>query len=310
MSTELTLHRVPFIHIYRDLSFRDFFQRYDPWRDGKVIAATYSFGHKEFTFWATLRPESTIYVDQKYEPAATEFVKRYPWFEVRAVPHLHSKAVFFEQSGVLLVGSENLYAPTSCFSEVMLETSVPENERAPVRQLLFGGLGGRLCLCRYGVKDIRLHGEGIHEGTPFVPSNIEVDHWDLISNTLAFGPQGLTSPDPELHNPGRLYAVFEYEIGAAKRYLAMDRGYGYCGDLDEDAFSWLCENCIIETVHERYEGGHFPSYHPVPLQCLPSRAIWFGGVRDRGKHDAIKVAVPQVDITRRKVRRKDSLTAD
>lgn len=30
MSKELTLHQVPFNHLYRDLSFEDFFKRYDP----------------------------------------------------------------------------------------------------------------------------------------------------------------------------------------------------------------------------------------------------------------------------------------
>src|SRR5436190_12354812 len=76
MSKDFTLHRVPFVHLYRDLSFEEFFGRYDPWRDGKVTAATYSFSHKDFGFWAKLLPNSVI-----YEPAALEFLKRYPWFE-------------------------------------------------------------------------------------------------------------------------------------------------------------------------------------------------------------------------------------
>src|SRR5215468_2108895 len=67
MSKDLTLYRVPFVHLYRDLSFADFFGLYDPWRDGKVRAATYSFSHKDFGFWAKLLPNSVIYVDQKYE---------------------------------------------------------------------------------------------------------------------------------------------------------------------------------------------------------------------------------------------------
>src|SRR5262245_25564783 len=126
MSKDFTLHRVPFVHLYRDLSFEDFFGRYDPWRDGKVTAATYSFSHKDFGFWAKLLPNSVIYVDQKYEATALEFLKRYPWFEVRLVPRLHSKVILFEKSGVLLVGSENLYASSSSFSEVMIATIVPD----------------------------------------------------------------------------------------------------------------------------------------------------------------------------------------
>src|SRR5262245_59164995 len=189
MSKDFTLHRVPFVHLYRDLSFEDFFGRYDPWRDGKVTAATYSFSHKDFGFWAKLLPNSVIYVDQKYEATALEFLKRYPWFEVRSVPRLHSKVVLFEKSGVLLVGSENLYAPTSIFSEVMVETFVPESDRRPASELLFGGLGGKLLYCKYGVKDIRLHRRGdLDEGIPFVPCNAEVDHGDLIANVVSTGP--------------------------------------------------------------------------------------------------------------------------
>jgi hypothetical protein len=310
MSKDLTLHRVPFVHLYRDMSFNDFFNRYDPWRDGRVVAATYSFSHRDFSFWATLRPNSLIYIDQKYEPTALEFVRRYPWFEVRSVPRLHSKVIFFEQSGVLLVGSENLYAPTSCFSEVMLETSVVESERTQVQQLLFGGLGGKTLFCRYGIKDIRLHRDGTHEGKPFVPCNSEVDHWDLVTNNVSAGPNGLMPPDPECHCPGRLYAAFEYEASGRKHYLAVDRGYGYCGDLDESAFAWLCENCTIENLSENYSGGYFPAYHPVPNGRLANRAVWFGGVKDPDRHAALKVTVPPVDITRRKVRRRDSLAAD
>ena len=96
MSKEFTIHQLPFLHLYRDLSFRDFFNKYDPWRDGKVQIATYSFSHKDFDFWAKLQPGSIFYIDQKYEKIALEFLKRYPLFEVYSVSHLHSKIVFFE----------------------------------------------------------------------------------------------------------------------------------------------------------------------------------------------------------------------
>jgi len=311
MSKDFTLHRVPFVQLYRDLSFADFFGRYDPWRDGKVMAATYSFSHKDFTFWAKLLPNSVIYVDQKYEATALDFLKRYPWFEVRSVPRLHSKVMLFEKSGVLLVGSENLYAPASSFSEVMVETFVPEGDRQPVSELLFGGLRGKLLCCKYGVKDLRLHRHGnFDEGIPFVPCNTEVDHWDLIANVISFGPNGVHSTNPEFHTPERLYAVFEYEVSGTKHYLAINRGYGYCGDLDEEAFAWLMGNCSIDQVVENYDGGHFPGSHPIPKARLPERAIWFGSVKDQEKHDGLKVEVKRVNITQQKIRRRDSLAAD
>jgi len=195
-------------------------------------------------------------------------------------------------------------------SEVMLETSVAENERLPVQQLLFGGLGGKHLFCRYGIRDLRLHGDGAHEGTPFVPCNSEVDHWDLIVNNLAIGPNGIVTPDPEWHNPGRLYVALEYNVDGRKHHLALDRSYGYCGDLDEEAFAWLCENCMIENAHENYDGGHCPAYHPIPKGRLADRAIWFGAVKDPGRHASLKATVPRVDITRRKIRRRDSLAVD
>src|SRR5262249_28602504 len=185
----------------------------NPWRDGKVWAATYSFAHQDFGFWAKLRPNSVLFVDQKYEGPAADFLRRYPWFEVRSIPRLHSKAVLFEGSGVLLVGSENLYAPSSTFSEVMIETFVPETDRDRVRQLLFGDLRGRLLFCKYGVKDIRLHRHGVQdEGMPFLPCNAEVDHWNLIANRIAFGAKGVEYPDPEFYLPRRVYHLCEYQV--------------------------------------------------------------------------------------------------
>jgi hypothetical protein len=310
MSKDLTLYRVPFVHLYRDLSFADFFGRDDPWGDGKVMAATYSVSHTDCSFWAKRLPNSVIYIDQKYEATALEFLKRYPWFDVWSVPRLHSKVILFEKSGLLLVGSENLYAPGSSFAEVMLETFVPDGERQRISNLLFGGLGGKLLYCKYGVKDLRLHRHGnFDEGIPFVPCNAEVDHWDLIANVISFSLNGAQPPDPEFHTPQRLYAVFEYEISGKKHYLAINRGYGYCGDLDEAAFVWLLENCVIEHIHENYDGGHFPAYHPVPKDRLSHRAIWFGPVKDQEKHEGLKVMVERVDIAQQKIRRRDSLEA-
>jgi hypothetical protein len=216
--------------------------------------------------------------------------------------------IFFEKSGVLLVGSENLYAAASSFSEVLIETFVADGDRNRVSELLFGGLGGKPLYCKYGVNDLRLHRRSnFAEGTPFVPCNAEVDHWDLISNVISFG---VGPPDPEFHTPQRLYAVFEYEISGTKHRLAVNRGYGYCGDLDEEAFAWLSENCSIEQIHENYGGGCFPSYHPVPKHRLPRRAIWFGPVKDQEMHEALKVIVPRVDITKRKIRKRDSLATE
>jgi hypothetical protein len=187
MTKDYTIHHVPFVHLYRDLSFRDFFARYHPYRDGKVTAATYSFRHEEIDFWGKLLPNSILYIGKSDdESSATAFHRRFPWFEVRMVPRLHSKAIFCEGSGVLLIGSENLYAPSSSFSEIMVETVVPERDRQRVRDLLFGGLGGKLLACKYGLRDIRIHAAGAFKdsGTPFLPCQTEVDHWSLTNAVL------------------------------------------------------------------------------------------------------------------------------
>src|ERR1700730_11049016 len=104
----------------------------------------------------------------------------------------------------------------------MIETFVLQSDRQRVSDLLFGGLGGKLLRCKYGVKDLRLHRHGnFDEGVPFVPCNTEVDHWDLIANVVSFGPKGVQPPNPEFHTPQRLYVVFEYEVGSRKNYLAL-----------------------------------------------------------------------------------------
>jgi hypothetical protein len=203
MTKEHTIHRVPFVHLYRDLSFRDFFARYDPWRDGKVTATSYSFRHEDFDFWGKLLPNSVLHIGKcDDESSAIAFLRRFPWFEVRMVRRLHSKAIFFEKSGVLLIGSENLYAPSSSFSEIMVETFVPESDRPRVRDLLFGGLGGKLLACKYGLEDIRIHAAGAFKdpGTPFLPCQTEVDHWSLTNN-VRFISNGRSE---HLHVPSRL----------------------------------------------------------------------------------------------------------
>jgi hypothetical protein len=132
-----------------------------------------------------------------------------------------------------------------------------------------------------------------------------VDFSALTANVIGFGTNGSRYPNLEYHNPTRTYAVFEYIVDGTKHYLAVNRGYGYCGDVDEETFSWLVDNCAVEQVQEVYDGGSFPDYHPVPKSYWPVRAIWFGKVKDREKHAGRNRAVQTVDITNRKVRRRD-----
>lgn len=293
---EITIHKVPFNHLYADLSYRDFFARYYPHRDGRVYAATYSFDADHFDFWWRLEPTSTFYIDRKYASQAQQFLRRFPLFEVYAVDQLHTKAVFFERSGVLLVGSENIYAPTSIFAEVMIETFIPEDQRPNVIELIFGHLRGRILTAKYGVNDIRIHAAGSSaSGRPFLPCHREVPYWDTIGPPPVLGREPfdacLPPPNPEPRKFHRwVYHLSEYNVQGQRCALAFDRGYTYCGDLDESALDWLLLNC--EIVERRSGTGpieqspttmvkdRFYRYHPI-ASCNPSSTdYWLGPVKN------------------------------
>lgn len=293
---DITIHHVPFNHVYADLSYREFFDRYHPHRDGRVYAATYSFNHAQMDFWWRFEPTSTFYVDAKYATQAEEFVRRFPLFEVYSVHQLHTKAVFFERSGVLLVGSENIYGPTSAFAEVMLETVISENQRQEIVDLIFGRLNGRILTAQFGVKDIRIHASGSFvAGRPFLPCHRETPYWDVI------GPPPVLNREP--HDPDLplpiskpqqfhrwIYHVCEYEVSGQRCGLAFDRGYTYCGDLDQPALEWLLANC--EIVQKRKGSGpieqsdstmvkdRFYRYHPIARSHVSVFDYWFGPVKN------------------------------
>ncbi len=205
MAQELTIHNVPFNHLYADLSYKDFFGRYNPHRDGRVYAATYSFNHKLMDFWWRLEPTSTLYIDDKYASQAEGFLRRFPLFEIYSVRKLHTKAVFFERSGVLLLGSENIYEPVARFSELMLETSVSETDRQKVIDLVFRRLKGRILTCQYGANDIRIHaGSSFTGGRPFLPCHKEIPYWHLIG------------PPPVFESASSRYELATSLLGAAE----------------------------------------------------------------------------------------------
>jgi hypothetical protein len=95
----------------------------------------------------------------------------------------------------------------------------------------------------------------------------------------------------------------EYVIGTSRHFVAFDRGYGYCGDLDQTAFDWLIHNC--EITHQREEnldGTHVPAYHPIGNRHKPRRGTWFNAIRDVAVHKDLVVDVQPVDIASRKIR--------
>lgn len=289
---DLTLHRVPFVHLYSDLSYRDFFQRYNPKRDGKVYAATYSFGHKQMEFWWRFEPTSTIYVSEKYEKQAESFIRRFPLFEVRAVKKLHTKAVFFERSGVLLLGSENIYAPESTFLETSIETLVPESEKQKVIDLVFRRIEGRTLRAKFTMNDLRIWRTNGKEFRPFLPCHHERPYWDLFGPPLR-NSQNESDDLPSIPQHEFLhrwiYMVSVFHFDGTKIGLAFDRGYTYCGDIDSTALEWLLTNC--EVLEKRKGAGpiqqdeetllkdRFYSFHPIAGQQASETDYWLGPVK-------------------------------
>lgn len=307
---DLTLHRVPYAHIYADLSYKDFFERYYPHKDGRLYAATYSFNAAAMDFWWRFEPTSTLYIDSKYTDAARQFLRRFPLFEIRIVSRLHTKAVFFERSGVLLLGSENIYEPNSTFFETSLETVVPENERSAVIDLIFGRLNGRVISAKYMQADIRIHGPGSHlHGKPFLPCHREQPYWDIIGPVPSIRPpQDSHEPpaqDPPQYHPRWVYHVKEYNVNGHRFGLAFDRSYTYCGDLDETALDWLLGNCRITETRpgsgpisqsdDTFLKDRFYKYHPFAKAHTAIHDHWIDGVPDPIKFSDIAESLPAND---------------
>ncbi|MHB1035328.1 MAG: hypothetical protein ACYC35_11330 [Pirellulales bacterium] len=306
---DLTLHKVPFNHLYADLSYSDFFGRYYPRRDGRVYAATYSFNHSEIDFWWRLEPTSTLFIDKKYVRQARAFVRRFPLFEVYSVANLHTKAIFFERSGVLLVGSQNIYGSKSIFAEVMLETVVPEEHRQEVVNLVFGRLIGKILTADFTVNDIRLHAPGSPvEGRPFLPCHRETPYWDIVGPPPVLG-QPADEPDhflwrgPQPRKSHRwIYHLKQYEVNGICRALAFDRGYVYCGDLDNAAFEWLINNCEVtesrggrgptEQTDSTMVKDRFYRYHPIASRMASETDYWIGPVKNRSLWTKLEEVIP------------------
>ncbi len=313
-SSKITLVSVPFVDIHKDMSYESFFNRYNPYRDGKVYAATYSFRHEDFSFWSKLEPLSVFYVDHNYEKSALSFLRRFPLFEVYSVPHLHTKAIFLQKSGVFLIGSENLWARFSSFSELMVEICVPETDRKQVVDSFFRSLRGKILTCKYTLRDLRVH-MGELEGKPFLPCHREVTYWDLIGDTVALIRGEFQRPEAEFHNPGWIYHLLEYRVNGKPYALAFDRGYAYCGDLDAEAFGWLLENCEIEEqrstglfaaceddlVETSPDKDLFLRYHPIAKNQRAIRGYWLGNVKNLDNHRDRMEPVPLQNITHKKV---------
>lgn len=321
MAHSLKLSEVTEVTLHANLSYAEYFTQYNPYIDGVVYLATYSFGHKDFKkFWMRVAQGSVLYVatgtnrdKTKYENIAQQFLQRYPLFEVHSIKGLHTKAVFFEKSGRLLLGSQNIYSGSPGFKEVMVELKVPEAQRTNVIQEIFRSLEPNPLFPLFTLDDIKIHGEQKLYGLPFLPCHQEINVWDLVSRRVNLKMQLLTQ---EYHCPGWIYLITRYEVNGENHYFAFNRGYAYCGNLTPEAAEWLISECLIierrQTIHpsssEDLTDSSPPkdkvfSYHPHTQRRHASEAFWLGAVQDLTKHKQRIKKLPSVDITSLKIRR-------
>jgi hypothetical protein len=116
-----------------------------------------TFNPTNFDFWAKLQPLSVLYVHEDNKKYALKFLRRFPLFEIYVVPKLHRKAVFFFDSGRLLLGSENLFGREPDYSELMIETTIKQEQKDEIVNMAFRSLEGKILTCKYDFSDIRLH---------------------------------------------------------------------------------------------------------------------------------------------------------
>ncbi len=297
--------------LYPNLSYKDFFETYNPYIDGQVYIATYSFNPSNFDFWAKLEPLSVIYIHEKHKNDALNFLKRFPLFEVYSVKQLHTKAIFFTKSNRFLLGSENLYMPKSSFSELMLETTISEDQEEEIINIAFHSLKGEILTPKFELSDINID----LEGHPYLPCEKEVTYWDLLANKISI--PGGKPPDPEYHNPSYIYHLLEYDVFGITHVLTFNRGYVYCGDISIEAFQWLIENFTIthyedENIMDSTASDlcdtsplkdYFLKYHPIASKHKAIKAYWLGCAKDLKKFATLVQPIERIIITKRKIRR-------
>jgi hypothetical protein len=301
-------------HLVTELSYEQFFERYHPVLDGEVFLCTYSFSDRLASAWPRMAQISTILVDQKYQAVLEQFGRRFPLFELYSVPRLHRKCIYFAKSGVLLIGSQNVYEGSARFLEASLEITIPEAQRNAVIDLLFRPPDRALVLPTFTQKDLRIFAQGRLAGFPCILPNLQVQPWDLFARRLVLGRTGLERPNRDTQQFDYLYHVREYSVDGQRKFLAFGGGYNYCGDLTQDAFDWLHENALREerafgcapkdspNHGESYPGrDRIYTYHPTVRAGRPRTGFWFDKVRDPAKYRHMLIEPTPKDITEQKI---------
>ena len=306
------------VRIHRNTPWEQIFRSYTPFVDGGVRLATYSFELDVLSEWARLLPFFQLTVapgrggGDQYERAAARLAKRHPLAEVRVAPGLHTKAVFFEGTGKLYLGSQNLFGLG--FDDTIVEISVPPRDRPAVAHEIFETIAGvRALVPVQGVRDVAIYADGPLAGYANVEANRTYQFWDLAypNNRVRIVDGRLEREPGKPFEPGRIYHLLVYENHGRTSVLALDRGYAYCGDLDESAYQWLTQNCRIRAWQEPHEHGfwagalaesspekdHIFRIHPATQAGPPTKGIFIDEVLDPTAHRHMWVSMPPLDLT-------------
>lgn len=239
MSTKPSVSRVFItpgkLTLHRNLSFDEYFSGYSRNIDGRVHLATYSFDDKAFKKINRLMPFSIFYISEKHKASAIRFLRRFPHYLVYVVEGLHTKCIYYEQSGKALIGSQNLFSPLSVFEELSCEVEIESAESDSFISLAFDFASAKFLRVAYEPEDVGVYGSEAPgaKGRPYLPCHKEVDYWS------ALGSRDGSSEVPRYHY---IYLVLEYALDSSKIYLAFDRHYQFCGELHGRAFEWLVQN--------------------------------------------------------------------
>jgi len=257
-----------YVAIHRNASFETYFSNYSRELDGIVRIATYSFDDRAFSSMHKLMPFSVFYISPNHRHKAIKFLRRFPLYIVYMVDELHTKCVYFEKSRKALIGSQNLFSPTSKFEELSCELVVSEDKADKFTSLAFNFAQVTYLQVKYEAEDIMVYQDNINglKGRPYLPCHLELEYWTAI------GQSDTTDRSPIYHH---VYVVLEYDIEGDPSYLAFDRHYQFCGELSSQAFSYLCSNfsnriqdfAFLAPGHRLSSSAPFKDlfavYHPI-----------------------------------------------
>ncbi|WP_157768715.1 hypothetical protein [Paracidovorax avenae] len=269
------------VTLHRNHGWSDYFSSYTKNVDGTVHLSTYSFKSDDITAFTRLMPFSVFYISNLHKKNAEKFLRRFPMYLVFEVEGLHSKCVFFEKSGRVIFGSQNIYTSTSKFEELACEMTIPQEHRKDVLSFFFSHRSQQLIQFLYNEKDIKIYGprDGVLSGKAYLPTHVEYVYWEQ------FGEEDKNNTHHSSHiDRPYIYVILEFISNTGSSYMAFDRLYRFCGNLNDSAFSRLNKEFRIKVQNDVFlrRGNDLSStspfkdeialHHPVAKNAKASKA--------------------------------------